>query len=189
MRRRGFTLIELTVGMGMLMLVVLGCATLMVSGLQSLNKTSVDANLGNDNAQGLRRVSEAIRGAVWVSVSTDGRTLSYSLPRMSTTTDPLTGERELVDPPVSDGVVRRFVVDFTAGTLTDMQSNRVLVRNIAATDPQPSSSLFNQAYPPFQLTTIGSMRAVSINLITRANAAGQARWVRLKTSAVIRNSL
>jgi hypothetical protein len=64
-----------------------------------------------------------------------------------------------------------------------------LARNVVLTDPDPESSQYNQAYAPFQLTTIGSRRALSINVITQDQVLGKPRYVRLKTTVILRNNL
>jgi hypothetical protein len=188
MRRRGATLVELILGMSITVVVVLASAELLLSGLKSYNRTTVEVGLNNQNAQGLRRVSQSLREALAVTVSADGRRIDYTLPQRSAANNPVTGEREFIDPPVSDGVARHYVVNMTNGTLVDGVTGRVLVRNIVARDPQVGSSQFNQNYAPFQLTTIGSLRAVSINLITLDKANGKDRYARMKTAAVVRNA-
>jgi prepilin-type N-terminal cleavage/methylation domain-containing protein len=186
--RRGFTLVELLSGISVMALVVLGSMTLLVNGLRSFNRTSVDVRITQQNAQAQRRISETIRQAMSVSISNGGATVNYTLPATSLIVDPVTGEKEHVQPLVSDGVARSFVVDWAAGTLKEMPSGRVLVRNITNKDPEAGSAQYNQAYVPFQLTTIGSYRAVTINLITRDTVSTQARWMRMKTTALVRNS-
>lgn len=186
-RRRGMTLVEILVALGIVAMVILGSVSLLLSGLTSFSRTSSDAALTGTNAQGLRRVSECLRTAMSVTVSPDGRTVSYQVPALSGSTDPVTGEREYSEPMVSDGTTRSFVVNRTARTLTETATGRVLVRNITDTDPQPGSTQYGQTYAPFSVTTIGSARAVTINLITQERAANQTRYIRLKTTAVIRN--
>ena len=189
MRRRGFTLVELLSGISVMALVILGSLTLLVNGLRSFNRTSVDVRLTQQNAQAERRICETIRQATSVTISSSGATLSYTLPAFSGAVDPVTGEKELQQPCVSDGVARSFVVDWAAGTLKDMPSGRILARNITNKDPEVGSSQYHQAYVPFQLTTIGAYRAITINLITRDTVSSQPRWIRMKTTALVRNSL
>ena len=175
-------------GISVMMLVVLGSLSLLVAGIQCFDRTVSRTGLSSTNAQGIRRVSEAIRGAMTVSVSADGTQVTYTMPAISPTVDAITGEKELVDPLTSDGVNRSFRVDFTAGTLIDGTTGRVLVKNITRTDPDSKSSQYNQQYNPFQLTTIGSLRAVSINLITLERTQSGTRFVRLKNTASVRNA-
>lgn len=186
MRRRGMTLVELMTAMGVIALVFFGMTSLFVGGLKSFKKTSQDTVLAQRNAQGIRRVVESIRQAAAVELSYDGQTITYYLPTYSNFTDPDTGERELIVPVVSDGVPHRFHV---AGTeLIEDDTGRILVESIYPTDPDPNSSQYGQSYMPFQMTTIGSSRAVSINLITSEVLAGDRRYVRMKTTAILRNS-
>ena len=140
------------------------------------------------NAQGMRKVIEVLRSATSVAINSDGTIITYTLPKMNTTNDTITGEKEMTDPVVSDGVSRTFTVNFTAGTLTDSTSGRVIVRNINRTDPEPTSSQYNQQYVPFQMTSIGSIKGVTVNLITLERTSSGTNYLRLKTTTVVRNS-
>lgn len=178
---------ELAVTLTMLLFTMLGIIGLFVSGLGSFDQTRKSVEVSSDNAQGLRYISEKLREAVTINITNEGRTITYTLPRMTSTPDANTGETEIQFPVASDGVERSFTV--SSGVLTDTDANRVLVRNIASVDPDPESSQYNQAYAPFQLTTIGSYRAVTINLITKQQAAQKEVYARMKTTVLVRNGL
>ena len=79
---------------------------------------------------------------------------------MSTTTDPYTGEKEMAYPVTSDGVTRGFKVDWAAGTLTDLKSNKVIAKNIYYADPDPSSSTYGQGYQPFSFSMVGARKVI-----------------------------
>jgi Tfp pilus assembly protein PilW len=187
MKKRGFTLVELLSAMSTMTVVILGTMTLLVTGLKSFKKTSSDVDITNQNANAMRKISETLRQAINVTISNSGKTISYNLPQMGSV-DPVTGEKELTEPITSDGVNRTFNVDFSTGKLTQNPGNRVLVSNIASTDPQSGSSQYNQAYTPFQLTSIGSYRAITINLITTQTVVDNKRFMRMKSSTVVRNA-
>ncbi len=185
MKKRGFTLTELMVGMSMMAFVLFGLLSLLVFGLRSYQRTSVDVENTNKTAQSFRRMTETIRAAADVTVSADGMTLTYYLPKVGST-DAITGEAEYQIPIVSDGVARSFQV--TGGNLVDKSTNRVLVRNIATVDPDPTSSQYNQTYAPFTATTIGSRRAITLNIIALQSVRGEKRFARMKTTVLIRNA-
>lgn len=184
-KRRGLSLIELLIGMSLMLGAMLGFSALFTDGMRSMMRTNADVTVGQQNAQGLRRMSETLRESMSTTISSDGTLLTYTLPRRMTTTDLDTGERELVIPLQSDGTARSFRV--TNGQLVD-QTGKVLVRNIMATDPDPTSTQFNQTYAPFSYTTIGATRAISINLITSQNVRGERRFARMKTTVLLRNT-
>lgn len=186
MKRRGIALFELIVAMSMMAFVLFGIISLFVAGVKSLEKSNVDVNLGQKNAQGLRRVAETLRSAYSIVITNSGKTITYTMPLKTGYADAITGEVEFVTPLRSDNVNRTF--NIVNGELIDSVGNRKLVKGIRSTDPDLQSSQYNQAYSPFQLTTIGSLRAVSINLITAGATSGGERYVRLKTTAVIRNA-
>jgi len=187
MRQRGTTLVELMTGLFVTLFAVFGAVALLLQGVQSFANTGRDADLTGTNAQGIRRVGEAIRSAMSITVSTDGTQINYVLPKKSTSLNTTTGEYEYAYPLVSDGVTRYFKVNFTTGKLTDSVSGRTLVRYITNTDPLAGSTQYGQVYAPFSVTTIGSARAVTINLITKDKVGKQTRFVRLKTTAMVRN--
>lgn len=186
MKRRGSTLMELVVALTIMSFSLFSIVALLIAGVRSMETSNVDINLGQKNAQGLRRVAETIRAAYSVVITNSGKTLTYTMPLKTGFTDPITGEVEYATPLSSDNVQRTYSI--VNGDLVDSVSGRHLVKGILATDPDSHSSQYNQQYPPFQLTTIGSQRAISINLITGGNVTSGLRYVRLKTTTVIRNS-
>lgn len=185
MRRRGLTLIELLTALGLFSIVFFGATSLLVAGIKSYNSTMLETNLAQKNALGMRRVVETLREAMSVSITNGGNTITYTLPKRVSNPDPTTGEYEYFVPLTSDGVARSFRVE--SGNLIDSVTGRVLIRNLLDKDPYPSSSQYNQVYPPFQMTSIGSTRAVSINFITGENVGGKLRYARMKTTVLMRN--
>jgi type II secretory pathway pseudopilin PulG len=186
MRRRGFTIVEALVSLFLLTIVAGAAMALLVSSTQGFANTVADTRLTNSNAQGLRYVTERLRGAMMVTISGDDK-LTYVMPRRADLADPDTGERENLEPLVGDGVTRSFTVNWANGTLTDDVTGRIICRNIVRRDPEPRSSQYNQIYEPFQLTSIGSSRAVTITLITEDQVGTQRRYIRLKTTVQLRN--
>ncbi len=192
-RLRGITLPELVTTLGIMSLVLFAAVSLLLAGTRSYRRTGVDSDITIDNAQGLRKVAERLRGAMSATLSTDGTQITYWLPKYGSAVNPVTGELELQEPLASDGVERTFRVYFKNpslknGTLTN-RSGKILVSGIDGKDPSPKSTQQGQAYRPFQLTTIGSLRAVTINLVTRGTGRiGSQRYVRMKTTVILRNS-
>ncbi|MBI1756345.1 MAG: type II secretion system protein [Fimbriimonas ginsengisoli] len=191
-RRRGFTLVEIMAGAVLFSLVFLGYGALLISGLKSFTRTANDVTVTNPNAQAMRRVADALRPGVNVTILNSGTKITFNNAALSSIVDPVTGEKEVATPIVSDGVARGYNVDFTAGTLTDLATNRVLVKNIIGTDPLPGSSQYNQAYAPFSFSTVGGYKAVTINLITQVGSGGTSkgtvRYQRLKNAVMLRES-
>ncbi|MBV6457144.1 MAG: hypothetical protein HONBIEJF_00251 [Fimbriimonadaceae bacterium] len=186
-RRSGYTLVELVVGMSILALVMLGTMSIYVLGVRSFNRVDTDLKIAQDNAIGVRKVTEALREAVSIQISLGGNSITYFLPKLSDEEDETTGEYEYVEPIVSDGIARTFSVT-SSGKLVDSETGRVLIRDLYAKDPDPKSSQYNKLYAPFSLTTIGSRRAVTVNFITRAEAGASERYKRMKSTVIIRNS-
>jgi prepilin-type N-terminal cleavage/methylation domain-containing protein len=187
MRSKGFTLVELLVGMTILGLLTIGTMTVFSETMKGFYKTKTDIDLASQNSLGVRRVAETLRSAYDMSISNGGKTVTYTFPLKNNSVDPDTGEKEYFEPLTSDGVSRSFTI--SNGELVDVSSGRTLATNVILTDPDPQSSQYNQTYAPFQLTTIGSRRALSINVITQDQVLGQPRYVRLKTTVILRNNL
>lgn len=183
--KRGFTIVELMIGLTILGFTLLCTFGLLLTGLRSCEIAQTDINLNQPNAQAMRRVSETIRKALYVTLADSGKTVHYTLPKTMTGTDPATGESELVLPLQSDGISRSFTVSGT--NLIDRHTGRVLVENILSYDPDPQSTQYNKAYAPFQLTTIGSRRAITVNIITSQLINGKRRYSRLKTAVTVQN--
>lgn len=188
MRRRGFTLVEVMTSIGISSMVILGSFSLLFAGLRTFDKTISKTTLNSTDAQTVRRVAESVRGSMSLTINSDGTVLTYVLPKKSIINDVLTGEKEILEPIQADGVSRSYTVNFSAGTLTDNVTGRILLRNIARTDPDVHSSQYQMQYVPFQLTTIGSVRAVSVNLITQEITRSGVNFVRLKNTSIVRNS-
>jgi Tfp pilus assembly protein PilV len=184
-RRRGFSTVEVMVGLTLLTMTLIAIVSLFITGFRSYYRTSAQVELAQENAQGMRVICERLSEAINVTVSADGRTLTYNLPMRTLTADPVTGEREYSDPLTSDGVNRTFTVN-AAGKLTDGTA-RSFVNRITLIDPDPSSIGYKQVYKPFTLTTVGSTKALTINLITLQKVHGKDQFARMKTTLLLRN--
>jgi hypothetical protein len=186
MIRRGLTLTELLASIISMMLALTAALALQISVSKSMNRIQSDLSVSTKSSQAMRRVTENLRGAMSITLSGDGKTISYVLPKYATSSDPVTGEKELVYPLTSDGVARSFVISGT--TLVSNPGGRVLVTNISSTDPQEGSTQYNLTYNPFQSTTIGSRRAITVTLICKETANGKTRYARMKSTVLIQNS-
>ena len=187
MNKKGFTLVELMVAMTIMGLLVLGTMTVFSQAMTGFYRTKTDIDLAGKNSLGVQRVAETLRSAYSMTITNGGNQVVYFLPKRSNLVDADTGEKELVDPIQSDLVQRSFTV--TGGKLIDDYSGRTLATNVVLIDPDPKSSQYNQTYAPFQLTTIGSRKALSINFITQDQVLGTPRYQRMKTTVILRNSL
>jgi len=185
--KRGFTIVELMIGMVIAGFVVMGSLNLFVFGVKGFSRISVDAKVSNTNAQTIRRIAENLKGATSVTVSDSGKRIDYTLPKYSGFIDPTTGEKELFQPLQSDGVARSYVVSFTNGTLTEGATNKVMLKDVAAKDPDSKSTQYGQAYVPFTVTLVGSIQAVSINLIVLDKSIGEQRYSKFKTTVIGHN--
>lgn len=186
--KRGSSMVEVLMGAILMMLLTLGTMSLLVSGLRYLKRTDGDVVNSGKNALGLRYISEYARAANTATISNSGSQINFTIPAISATTDTYTGEKELVYPMQSDGVTRGFKVDWSAGTLIDLRSNKVIAKNIASIDPDPKSTTYGQTYQPFSFSMVGSRKVIVIQLITRQRIAGSTRYTRMKNTVLLRNT-
>jgi len=187
MRKSGFTLLELMVAMTILGFLIVGTMSVFSETMKGFYRSKTDITITADNALGMDRVAGTLRGACSMSISPDGTVLTYFLPKKSALKDATTGEIEYVEPMVPEVLARTFTI--SKGVLKDDNSGRVLAKSIVLVDPDPKSTQYQQTYSPFQLTTIGSRRALTINLITQESVLGNPRYTRMKTTVVLRNNL
>lgn len=184
--RRGMSLAELMVALGMMALTIFTISSMFIFGLRTMQKTTSDTNLNQTNAQAMRRITETLRSAMSTTISNEGKMVTYTLPKLAAVADPTTGEKEFLIPLQSDGVTRSFYVT-TDGRMIDSATNRVLMKNIYLKDPDKSSTQYNQAYAPFSTVTVGSQRGLTINIIAAEDVLGDLRYARLKTTVVTHN--
>jgi len=185
MRQRGFTLTETVVGLSLFLVVLMASLAMIVSGLKSFQKNMVDITNQTPEQQAIRRMQENLRQAMSVTITNNGSTVSYTLPKLNATADAVTGEKEYTVPMVSDGVNYSYTV--ANGNLTQQPGGRVLLKNITTTDPDPSSITYNQTYQPFVLATMSTRKGVTINLITQQLTRPKTRYSRMKTTVALQN--
>jgi len=176
---------EIIVTIGILSLALFGSLGLIITGLGSFTRSTVD--LGNDEptSQTIRKITENIRQAISVSVTNSGNTLNYTLPKMSTSADPVTGEKEYVMPLVSDGVARSYTI--SGANLVEQPSGRTLLGGLTSRDPDHSSGQFNQTYAPCVSQAAGNRQAITITLISSAMADRRIRFSKQKTTVALQN--
>jgi len=187
MKQKGATLVELMVGVSLTALLIVSGLTLFTEGLSSLHRTDTRLDLTQEGALAMRRITESLREACSIEISSDGRTLYYELPLRNTVPDPLTGEYEFVNPIVSDGIERSYYV--INGTLYSQEGDKApiaLVSGISLKDPEKGSS-FSSPYPVFSFTSLGSLKGVRITLISEQKTPRRLEYSRMSSVVELRN--
>jgi hypothetical protein len=178
----------MVMGLSVMAMVTMAIAALLIQASYAFGMTTAQSNITNMNAQGIRYASEQLRKAMSVTIVSNVR-VDYVLPKLADTADPVSGEREYTVPMVSDGVVHSLRVDFAAGTLKDFATGQILCRNLISADPDPSSTQYKKTTAPFQATSVGSVRAIQLTLITTDQVGTKTTYTRLKSTAMVRNVL
>ncbi len=188
MRKRGYTLTEMLVGMIFTCMLILFGLFLFSTSLNSMRRTDVKIDLQDQNSMIVRKIGEELRSAVNVQITSDGKQITYELPKKNTFTDPVTGEHEYVDPIVGDGIERAYF--FENGKLyyqSEPGKARLVVSGVLEKDPEKSSSYYNMSYPIFSYTNIGSTNGLKIMLILEGNAPVKKEHSRMSTTVMLRN--
>lgn len=185
MRQRGFSLVELIISLSLLLMGIVGFQMLFAAGIRTALKTNASTVLTQQNALGIRRVTGTLNEAISATISNGGTRIDYVMPKRAATNDTVTGQKEFIIPLEPDGVSRYFQV--SSGRLLD-ESGRTIVRDIVSAELDPNASNYGQSYQPFQFTTIGGTRAVTINFVT-AVTVGNRRYARMKSTVLLRNAL
>lgn len=189
-KRRGFTLIEVMVGSSLTALLILYSLTLLSTSLRSMQRTDARIEMSDKGTLVIRKISEELRSAFNVTVSSDGRTLSYSLPKFNTTNDLVTGEKEYTLPMQSDGVTRNYSVN-SSGQLRYWEGTgaaRTVATGILLVDPDPASTKYNETYLNFQLLRVGTKAAVRVTLLTQRNLLSGKQNNRMTVLTLLRNA-
>lgn len=184
MKQRGMSLVELMMSLMLLVMALFGMQMLLITGLKAANNTTASTTITQTNAQAIRRAMSNMNEAMSATISDNGRRIDYVMPQRSNSVDTITGQKEFTIPLVSDGVSRYFRV--TGGKLID-ESGRTIARDITERDLDPNSSQYNQTYAPFQFTTIGSTRAITVNFVTSQGKGSNLRYTKMKSTIMLRN--
>lgn len=181
--RRGSSLIEVMVASGMTILIIGAAIATMLSGMRSWaqGESFIEAEL--DGHQAVKRISQEIREAVALSVSPDGRSISYQLPLR----DP---QGDFIVPAQSDGVNRIIYVSGNTRNRFDLfigpvANPRLISRNVILTDP---SGVGNPAYRPFIAGPGAVTREVTVLIVTQtASVEGRPITHRVRENIYLRN--
>jgi hypothetical protein len=187
-RHNGFTILEMMISMGLLIIVVTMGIALELAAAKSFTRNTAQVDISTTSALSLRKVTNVLRNGIDASIGTDGRTMTYTLPAVSTTNDPTTGEKEYVVPIAADGIAHTLYV--TGGKLYQRDGNGtavVLVEDIADTDPDPQSSEYGRQYAVFASSSIGSRRAVTLTLILKKSSPDGYRYTRIRGTVLLGN--
>lgn len=190
MKRRGFTLVEVMMGVGLTSLLVVMALNVFTDAAASFHRTETRDTLSTQGALAVRRIVEQLRSAVNVEIRDSGRTIMFEQPLLSANPDPTTGEHEYVDPLQGDGLQRVIYYQdrkliFDDGTGREV----VLADEISATDPDPGSAYYNTAYPIFSYSSVGSTRGVRVTIISSRALPRGFEYSRMSTTVLLRNLL
>ncbi len=185
---RGFTLLELMVGLSLLSAILTGVLLMEVSAARTFNRNMAQIDISTASATSLRKVSKLLRNARDAVITNDGATIQYTLPALTDAPDSTTGEREFVVPLQSDGIAHTLYVSIGTMYMRDGSGAATsVIENLSSIDPDPKSSEYGKNYAVFATSSIGSRRAVTITLILRKKGPEGYRYTRIRGTVVLGN--
>ncbi|MEW5883331.1 MAG: prepilin-type N-terminal cleavage/methylation domain-containing protein [Armatimonadota bacterium] len=190
MKRRGFTLVEVMMGVGLTALLIVMALNVFTDAAASFHRTETRDTLSTQNALAVRRIVEQLRSAAVVEIRDSGRTIVFEQPMLSANPDPTTGEYEYVDPMLGDGVQQAIYYQDRKLIFDDGSGREVVLADeVSATDPDPDSAYYNTAYPIFSNSSVGSTRGVRIMIVSSRMTHRGLEYSRMSTTVLLRNLL
>lgn len=153
-RRRGATLLEVVTGAGISVVTLVGGVACFMAGMMSWMKGVGAMDSLSKSQDSVRLIASQLREAMSVSISSDGQSVTYSLPLKDES-------GSYVLPLASDGVTRSFALTNGSLTQTIGSTTRTLTTNVLTTDPATSST-----YKVFTANNGDVTRQVVITLVT-----------------------
>lgn len=189
MKRLGFTLVEVMMGVGLTALLIVMALNVFTDAAASFHRTETRDTLSTQSSLAIRRIVEQLRSAAVVEIRDSGRTIVFEQPMLSANPDPTTGEYEYVDPMLGDGVQQTIYYQDRKLIFDDGSGRVVLADEVSATDPDPDSAYYNSAYPIFSSSSVGSTRGVRIMIVSSRITHRGLEYSRMSTTVLLRNLL
>ena len=154
-RKRGMTLVETVTAAGLSVLTLVGGVACFMSGMMSWTKGVGAMDSISKSQDSVRLMAQQLREAMTVTVSTDGKTCTYTLPSKDSS-------GSYVLPLTADSTTRSFQLS-SDGILTQTvgSTTQTLTKNVLATDPSTNST-----YKVFNVNAGSVARQVVITLVT-----------------------
>lgn len=153
-RKRGATLLEVVTGASLSAFTLVGGVACFIAGMMSWLKGVGAMDSISKSQDSVKLMSQQLREAMTVSISTDSYTVTYSLPKKDES-------GSYILPLVTDGVTRQFSVSNGNLTQTIGSTTRTVTKNVLTTDPATNST-----YSVFTANNGDITRQVIITLVT-----------------------
>lgn len=181
--RRGATLIEVMTASSMTVVIIGAAVAMMLSGSRSWaqGESYIAAELNGQQA--MKRIAQDLREAMSVTVSTDGRSVTYRLPRRD-------GNGSFITPAVLDPTIYNcYVVANERGRydlfIGPVGGARRISSNVVLTDPE---GINNPVYRPFTPGLGTVTRQITLMVVTQTASLGERGIThRVRERIVLRN--
>ncbi len=169
---------ETLTGAGVTVLVLGTVIWVNLMGASSWLKGEADVAAETDSQLAVRTICEQLRNAMWVSVSTDGNSISYHLPTKDS-------NGNFVSPVVWDGVFRKVIVSGSTLYIKESSVTTVLCKDVIATDPLANPPA---PYVPFTAGYGAVTPCVTVEVATQQSGpSGKTLYGRNRETIYLRN--
>ena len=153
-RRRGATITEISIGAGISTMVLIAGVGTFFLGMRSWVKGQTAIDTLGASQMAVRNVSDELREAMEVTVTTDGKECAYKLPARST-------DGAFVSPLAYDGIARKFSVTSSGDLRKYVGSNyRTIARGLTTQQASDTIRFFTSG-------TATVSRSVTVDFIAK----------------------
>jgi type II secretory pathway pseudopilin PulG len=131
-RKSGFTLVETLTSATLNVLVLGGAATLLIGAGSSWIRGEAKVEAETSAEIGVRLIADEVRGAMSVTVDSNGQGMTYQMPAVD-------GTGRYVTPIAWDGVNRRIALSGSSLIKTVGTGSRTVIKGVTLTDPQTNA--------------------------------------------------
>ncbi len=157
-KKKGGTLIELMTAVCLSIIVLSAAISILFTGTASWANGIGNTNSENGAEMAVRSIAERIEPAMSVSVSPNGSTLTYELPKTN-------ANGTYVLPLAWDGVTRTITSAHNSIIFTDGASQQVLINSVIYTDPLSPGGI--SPYVVFTPTAGSTIKQVAVEVATQ----------------------
>lgn len=176
-RCRGVTLPEVLLGVSVLAFVTFGALLALVGTLSGWATGQARIQAEVDAQRALRRVTEALKEAMWAQVDGDGMGITYQLPARD-------GSGNIAFPLAWDGIERRIELTGTDLRICDNAGCQTILTDVTTVDPNRPSG----GYVMFVPSAGTTVRQVTVQIVVRRTVRpGHDVWARTRESVRLRN--
>lgn len=178
-RQRGFTVVELVTGAGVLTLVLLMGVNIMAMAYRSVHQGMQNATIENDTQYSIRYIAHRLREAAAVTVDSDGLGISFYAPAKD-------GNGNYVTPLTPSSVEHRFY--YSDGKIYERLGDRTPKAVVDyAMNSDPTTGQSGSSFRIFRASSSGVVRMITVLLVARRSTPSGYVTARVREAVYLRN--